>query len=200
MRASYRTAEEIFRKHEGTLRTSQAKKLGINERTLTEMVAADLLVRESRGIYRLTDLPPLAYPDLVTVALRVPKAVFCLITALSFYELTTQIPHRVHIALPQGVKKPKIDYPPLDVIWISEEPYRAGIEEHILDGLSVQMYNREKTIADCFKFRNKIGLDIALEALKEYMQMPERDINKLIGYAKIDRIKVVMQSYLEALV
>ena len=159
MRTSYQMAEEIFREHDGILRAAQAKRLGINERTLADMAAADMLVRESRGVYRLTDLPPLTYPDLVTVALRVPKAVFCLVSALSFYNLTTQIPHRVYIALPQGGNKPRIDYPPLDVVWFTEKPYQTGVEEHKLDGVPVRVYDREKTVVDCFKFRNKVGLD-----------------------------------------
>ena len=200
MRTSYRIAEEIFREHDGILRTAQAKRLGINERTLAEMVSDERLVRESRGVYRLADLPPMTHPDLVTVALRAPRAIFCLISALSFHNLTTQIPHRVWIALPQGTKPPRLAYPPLDMVWLTEGPYQAGVETYELDGVPVRIYSREKTVADCFKFRNKIGLDVALEALKDYMRLPDRDINKLVEYAKVDRVKAVMQPYLEVLV
>ncbi|MBN2499948.1 MAG: hypothetical protein JXB38_04215, partial [Anaerolineales bacterium] len=107
---------------------------------------------------------------------------------------------RVWIALPQSTKQPRLEHPPLEVVWLTEKPYQAGVEEYQLDGVTVRIYDREKTIADCFKFRNKVGLDVALEALKEYMRLPDRDINKLMAYAKVDRVKSVMQPYLEILV
>lgn len=197
-RKSFEMAEEIFRQNSGILRTSQAKKLGINEYTLVQMTEAGLLVREARGLYRLADLPPLSSPDLVQVAMRVPDSVVCLISALNFHDLTAQIPYRVYIALPRSVKAPRIDYPPLDIIYLSLLPYTTGIEEHSIDGVTVRIYNREKTVADCFKFRNKIGQDIALEALRDYLRLPDRQLNLLLEYAGIDRVQNIMRPYLEA--
>jgi predicted transcriptional regulator of viral defense system len=198
MKKTFENAVDIFRKHNGILRTGQAKKLGIHQPTLVQMCEEGLLVKEARGLYRLTDLPPLSNPDIVQVAIRVPNSVICLISALNFHQLTTQIPYRIYIALPQKTKSPRIDYPPLDIVYLSKKPYFAGIEEHILDGVSVRIYGKEKTIADCFKFRNKIGLDIALEALKDYLRQPNRNIQDLLAYARINRVEKIIRPYLQA--
>ena len=198
-RKAFQTAEEIFKQNNGILRTGKAKKLGINEVTLVQMCDDGLLVKESRGIYRLADLPPLSNPDFVQIAIRVPQAVICLISALNYHQLTTQIPYKVYIALPKDVKAPRIKHPPLDIVYLSQKPYAAGIEEIIFDGVPVRIYNREKTITDCFKFRNKIGLDIALEALKDYMHQPNRDIQKILKYARINRVEKIMTPYIQVL-
>ena len=133
------------------------------------------------------------------IAIRVPQAVICLISALNYHQLTTQIPYKVYIALPKDVKAPRIEHPPLDIVYLSQKPYAAGIEEIIFDGVPVRIYNREKTITDCFKFRNKIGLDIALEALKDYMHQPNRDIQKILKYARINRVEKIMTPYIQVL-
>jgi predicted transcriptional regulator of viral defense system len=198
MKKTFENALDIFRKHNGILRTGQAKKLGIDQPILIQMCEEGLLAKEARGLYRLADLPPLSNPDIVQVAMRVPNSVICLISALNFHQLTTQIPYRIYIAVPQKNKTPRIDYPPLDIVYLSKKPYFAGIEEHILDGVSVRIYSREKTIADCFKFRKKIGLDIALEALKDYLRQPNRDIQGILNYARIDRVAKIMRPYLQA--
>jgi len=190
-------AEKIFRNHNGILRTGQAKKLGIDQPILIQMWKEGLLIKEARGLYRLADLPPLSNPDFVQVALRVPDSIICLISALNFHQLTTQIPYRVYIALPQKVKPPRLEYPPLDIVYLSPKPYLAGIEEHTLDRVPVRIYSREKTVADCFKFRNKIGLDIALEALKDYLRQPGRDIPKILEFARINRVEKIIRPYLQ---
>jgi predicted transcriptional regulator of viral defense system len=199
MKESFQKARDIFAAKSGILRTSQANKLGIASVTLSEMVQAGLLIKEGRGLYRLAELPPLSNPDLVQVALRVPQGVICLISALAFHNLTTQIPYRVYLALPQAVKKPRIDYPPIDVVWLSQRAYHAGIEKHIIDDVNIQIYNREKTVADCFKFRNKIGQDVALEALKEYLGKQRPNFDELLHYARIDRVEKMIRPYLEVL-
>ena len=144
---------------------------------------------KSQGIYRLKESEPLGNPDLVQISLRVPRAVICLISALYFHELTTQIPHEVYIALPREVKTPKIQYPPIKAFHFSPESYQAGVVEHKLDGVRVKIYDREKTIADCFKFRSRIGLNIALEALKDYLSTPGIDIQLLVKYARVNRVE-----------
>ncbi len=155
----------------------------------------------ARGLYRLADLPPLAHPDLVAVAARVPAAVICLISALHYHGLTREIPRAVYVALPQHIRQPRLAHPPLEVVWLSPEPYEAGIQTVTLDGVDVQMYDPEKTVADSFKFRNKYGLDVALDALKAYVGQPAaaRDLPALLRYARIDRVERVMEPYLEAL-
>jgi predicted transcriptional regulator of viral defense system len=193
-------ASQIFSTHDGILKTSQALALGIAPRTLYTMRDAGLIRQISRGVYQLDNQEPLSNPDLVRVAIRISKAVICLISALHFYGLTTQIPHKVYIALPQPAEKPRLEFPPLDIIWLSEKSYRAGITEHPMDGFPIKVYSREKTIADCFKFRNKIGIDVALEALKEYLKISDRNIDQLLAYARIDRVEPLVSRYLEALI
>ena len=193
-------ATTIFREHNGLLHTSEAIRLGIAPRTLYVMRDNGLLEQISRGIYRLGELPPLANPDLVRVALRIPKGVITLISALAFHDVTTQIPHQVYVALPRHSEKPRLDYPPLRLFWFSPRSYSAGIEEHLLDNVPVQIYNLEKTIADCFKFRHQIGMDVVLEALKESLQERRCQIEPLLKYARINRVERVMRPYLEALV
>ncbi len=192
-------AIEIFEAHKGILKTSQAIALGIAPRTLYAMRDAGLIRQISRGVYQLADQEPPGNPDLVSVALRIPKAIICLISALHFYGLTTQIPHKVCIALPQAAEKPRLDFPPLDIVWLSKKSYFAGITEQQVDGVPIKIYSREKTIADCFKFRKKIGIDVALEALKDYVKTPDRQLDQLLSYARVDRVENLISRYLEAL-
>ncbi len=193
------TYKKIFATNNGILRASKAIELGVPKHTLYEMVKTGELVREAQGIYRLKETPMPGNPDLVNLSLRVPRAVFCLISALYFHELTTQIPHQVYFALPRDVKTPKIDHPPIRVFHFSLEAYQAGIVEHELDGVKVKIYDREKTVADCFKFREKIGMDVALEAVKDYLRQPKVNISLLMKYARINRVEKGLRPYLEAL-
>lgn len=187
---------KVFEENHGILKVSQAVKLGIPKHIVYQMFSKGILVKEEKGIYRLSTMEPLVNPDLVQVSLLVPKAVICLVSALYFHGLTTQIPHGVHIALPNNVPKPRIEYPPLDVYWLSTSSYGSGIGEYSLDGVFVRIYNREKTIADCFKFRKRIGEDVAIEALKDYMGQPKRQIDDILRYARANRVEKVMQPYL----
>ena len=191
--------KKIFSNHSGILRASTAIELGIPKHALYEMVKTGELIREAQGIYRLTETPMSGNPDLVNLSLRVPRAVFCLISALYFHELTSQIPHQVYFALPRDVKTPKIQIPSISVFHFSEESYKAGIVEYELDGIKVKIYDREKTVADCFKFRQKVGADVALEAVKDYLRQPKVNVSLLMKYARINRVEKVMRPYLEAL-
>jgi predicted transcriptional regulator of viral defense system len=190
---------KIFAGHNGILRASTAVDLGVPRHLLYQMAKSGELVREAQGIYRLSGSEPPGNPDLVQISLRVPRAVICLVSALYFHELTTQIPHHVHFALPRNVKTPKVQHPPIRVFHFSESSYKSGVEEHILDGITVKIYGREKTIADCFKFRERIGIDVALEGLKDYLKQPRQDVPLLMKYAKVNRVEKVMQPYLEAM-
>jgi predicted transcriptional regulator of viral defense system len=178
---------------------TDALRAGIHRRTLYQLRDARAIEQLSRGLYRLADAPPLGNPDLVTVALRVPKGVVCLISALAFHELTTQVPHEVSIAISRNSEPPRIDYPPVRVFRFSPHPFAAGVETHRLDGVPVRVYSREKTLADCFKYRNSIGLDTALEAVRLYRQQGRVNVNRLMEYAKVCRVTQVMRPYLEAL-
>ncbi|MCP4414361.1 MAG: transcriptional regulator [Gammaproteobacteria bacterium] len=190
--------EEIFRQHGGQLRMSEAIRCGISRYSLYKMRDEGVIEMVTRGIYRLVDMPPISSPDLVTVGLRFPKAVVCLISALSFHGLTTQIPHRVTIAVARTDRIPVLDYPPIQAYKFSKDAFNAGIETHQVDGVPIRVYCPEKTLADCFKFRNKIGMDVALEALKYYRKSKGFNVSKVMQYAKICRVENVMKSYLEA--
>ncbi len=189
---------KIFRECGGQLRMSEAIEQGITRYMLYSLRDKGVIEQISRGVYRLVDLPPVSNPDLVTVALRYPNAVVCLISALSFHEITTQIPHEVSIAIPRNSHPPSLEYPPLLVHRFTDQAYQTAIEEHQIDGTTVKVYSPEKTLADCFKFRNKIGMDVVLEALKLYRSRRRFDHKKILEYAKVCRVDKVVRPYLEA--
>ena len=191
-------ARDVFRAHGGTLRTREALKAGIHPRTLYAMRDVGELEQLARGVYRLAEMPPLSDPDLATVGKRVPQGVVCLISALAFHELTTQIPHVVHLALPRNTRTPRLDYPPLQVYRFSAKAFEAGVETHTIEGVDVRIYNAEKTLADSFKYRNKIGLDVALEALKAYCERRGARLQHVLEYARVCRVESVIRPYLEA--
>lgn len=182
----------------GTIRTMDAIQAGIHPRTLYQLRDAGELEVLSRGVYRLTDQEQISDPDLIIVAKRVPQAIICLVSALAYHEITTQIPHAVSIALPKGSETPRVDYPPIRVHRFSETALKEGVETHQIDGVSVSIYCPEKTLADCFKFRNKLGMDIVLEALKFYKARKKFNLEKLIKYARVCRVEKIMRPYLEA--
>ncbi|MCE5209247.1 MAG: type IV toxin-antitoxin system AbiEi family antitoxin domain-containing protein [Chloroflexi bacterium] len=200
MKKSIEKSLKIFSTHNGILRTSQAIALGIAPRVLYELLDKGLIRRLSRGVYQLSSQEHSSNPDFIRVVIRIPQAVICLISALYFYKLSTQIPHKVYIALPQSAEKPRIEFPPLDIIWPSDKVYSAGITEQQINGFSVKIYCREKTIADCFKFRNKVGMETALDALRDYLKSPECNLNALLIYARINRVEKIISPYLEALI
>lgn len=196
---AFSEAAAVFRKHGGILRTMEAVRLGVHPRTLYAMRDAGSIERLGRGLYRLADLPPLGNPDLVTVALRVPDGVFCLLSSLSVHELTTQIPHEIHIALKRGAEPPKLEHPPVRVFWFTGKAFTEGVEIHELDGIKVHVYGAAKSVADCFKYRNKLGLDVALEALKLYLREKRGRPDELLRFARVCRVENVMRPYIEAL-
>lgn len=191
--------KEIFRKHGGQLRMSEAISYGLSRYMLYKMRDDGSIEQISRGIYRLVDLPPISNPDLVTVSLRFPNAVVCLISALSFHAITTQIPHEISVAVPRNARMPSLDSPPVRAYKFSDEAFKAGIEKHQIDGVSVQIYSIEKTLADCFKYRNKLGMDVILEALKLYRSQRKFNLNMLLKYARVCRVEKVIKPYLEAM-
>lgn len=177
---------------------SEAIRYGISRYMLYKMRDDGQLEQISRGIYRLLDMPPISNPDLVTVSLRYPNAVICLISALSYHGITTQIPHVVSVAISREARIPKLDSPPIQAYKFSKDAFQAGIDTHLVDGVPVRIYCPEKTLADCFKYRNKLGMDVVLEALKLYKSQKKFQLEKLIKYARVCRVEKVMQPYLEA--
>lgn len=196
--SKYQKPISIFKKCGGVLRTKDAISAGIHPRSLYAMRDEGIVEVLSRGVYRLSELPPLGDPDLVSVSLRIPKSVVCLISALSFYEITTQIPHQVYIAIDRHSRPPKVDFPPVRIFRFTGDAYKSGIETHQTEGVQLRVYCPEKTISDCFKYRNKIGLDVALEALKLYRERIGFKVDDLMHFARICRVEKVMRPYLEA--
>lgn len=182
----------------GQIRMAQALKAGISRTILYTFRDEGLLEQVSRGVYRMSELPPVSNPDLVTIALRAPNAVLCLVSALSFHHITTQIPHMVYIALPRRAIAPRINLPPLSVHRFSGQAYTSGIEQHDIDGTRIKVYSPEKTLVDCFKFRNSLGMEIVLEALKLYRSRMRLKVDDLLKYARICRVERIMRPYLEA--
>lgn len=188
----------IFKESGGQLRMSEALERGLSRYMLYSLRDKGIVEQISRGVYRLVELPPVSNPDLLSTAVRYPNAVVCLISALSFHEITTQIPHEVSMAIPRKSWTPSADYPPVIFHRFTEEAYKAGIEEHEIDGARVRVYSPEKTLADCFKFRHKLGMDIVLEALKLYRSRMKFDHRKILEYARTCRVEKIMRPYLEA--
>ena len=183
------------------MRTSEALSAGIHQRVLYGMRNEGILVPLSRGVYQLKEGRSINSPDIITVWKRVPKAAVCLVSALSIHNLTLQVPHYVYLAVNSDETRviPRVEHPPTRVFLYSTRVFNSGLEHVTLDGFSIPVYSPEKTIADCFKHRNKIGLDVALEALKLYRERKKVRVDKLLEYARICRVEKVMRPYLEAI-
>ena len=201
-RSSARHIEKITRlaDRQKMLRSRDLAQHRISRTALARMEARGEIERLGRGLYALPGASGTLHQSLVEVAKRVPKAVACLLTALRFHELTTQAPFEVWIALPRGAWRPRLEYPQLRVLRFSGASLMEGIETHVIQGVPVKVYNPAKTVADCFKYRNKFGLDVALEALRECWREKKATIDELNRYADVCRVRNVMRPYLESLV
>lgn len=186
-------------KKAGVLRPRDLDRYGIARQYLGRLEQAGKLQRIGRGLYALPDAQPTEHRDLAEVAKRVPSGVICLLSALRFHELTTQAPHQVWIAIDRKARRPRMDQPPLRVVRFSGAALHEGVEEHVLEGVSARVFSPAKTIADCFKYRHKIGLDVAIEALREGRHSRRCSMDELWRYAGICRVRNVMRPYLEAL-
>jgi predicted transcriptional regulator of viral defense system len=184
---------------QGFLRASDLGAIGVPRVVLTRLSASGRVERVERGLYRLPGANASEYESLAAIALKAPQAVFCLLSALQFHGLTTQLPRQIWIAMPRGSHTPRIAYPPVKMVQMADETYSAGIEEHVRDGVRLRVYAVAKTIADCFKHRNRIGLDVALEALRDARAARRATADELWRYAKICRVANVMRPYLEAI-
>jgi predicted transcriptional regulator of viral defense system len=182
------------------LRSRDVEALGIHREYLRRMEQQGLLMRAGRGIYSLLDADFTAHHSLVEATQRVPHGVVCLLSALRFHEITTQAPFEVWLAIHGKAHLPKEELLPLHIVYMSGRAFESGIEVHLLEGQSVKVYSLAKTVADCFKYRNKIGLDVALEALREAWRGKRCTMDQLWDYAKICRVGNVMRPYLESLV
>lgn len=193
------SASKLLQKHGPLVRFSEAIALGIHRDTLRAMREQGALEQVSRGLYRLSAAREIEQPDLVVVSTRVPGAVVCLVSALSLHELTTQIPHAVDIALEQGRKRPRLEYPPIRTHWWSHAALTEGVETRNVGGVEVLVTSPERSVADAFRYRNQLGLDLAVEALRSWKERRGSRPEKLLTAAKTVRVERVIRPYLQAL-
>ena len=179
--------------------TREIAAAGIHRQALTRLVEAGTLERVARGVYRLPEQAATEHHGLVLASIAIPQATVCLLSALQFHNVGTQLPAQVWIAIDRRARQSSLKYPPLRVMRYSGEALTAGVETHRLEGRAVRVYSVAKTLADCFKYRNKIGLDVALEALREAWRARRFTMDDLHREAQVCRVQRVMQPYLEAL-
>jgi predicted transcriptional regulator of viral defense system len=183
----------------GVIQAKEAEARGIHRQYLKRLEQQGLLIRSARGIYTFANAPITERHTLVEAVKRVPQGVICLLSALNFHELTTQVPFEVWLAIPSKARAPKENLLPLRMVHMSDHALEAGIEEYEIEGTRVAVYSPAKTVVDCFKFRSKIGLDVALEALRDCLRKKCCTVDEIWQYAKICRMQNVMRPYIEAL-
>jgi len=187
-------------RHRRVLRASDVRAHGWSPQLLIRLHQLGKLQRIARGLYGLPDADVTEHQTLIEVCQRLPKGVLCLLSALQFHEIGTQLPHDVWVALPEGSQTPVLSYPTLRIARLRGAAYSDGIQIVTDHGAAIRVYSAAKTVTDCFKFRHKIGLDVALEALKDAWRSRKVTMADLCYFAKINRVERVMQPYLEALV
>jgi predicted transcriptional regulator of viral defense system len=199
MRSANRQRALRLIKGQGLARPKDLEAQGVTRVQLARLVEEGLVHRRARGVYVAAGHAPTAEHTLAQVAKRVPDAVLCLLTALRFHELTTQSPAEVWIALPEKARLPRLDYPRLRVARFSGAARTEGIETHRVEGVSLRVYSAAKTVADCFKYRNKLGIDVAVEALRDFSRRHRGRATELARFARICRVSRVMQPYLDSI-
>lgn len=183
----------------GMLRACDLDTIGAPRVALARLTASGQLEKVARGVYRRAGSHGSEHESFAAVAAKVPQAVFCLLTALQFHELTTQRPRQVWIAMPRGSHVPRMDYPPIKMVQFTGDAYTAGIQEMERDGVTLRVFSVAKTVADCFKHRNKIGLDVAIEALKDARSSKKATMDDIWRSAEICRVANVMRPFMEAI-
>jgi predicted transcriptional regulator of viral defense system len=189
----------VLRVAEGVLRPRDVALHGISRAAIASLTAAGALERVGRGLYVPKGYRVTEHHTLVEAAKRVPAGIVCLLSALSFHSLTTQSPHEIWLAIDVKARKPKVDWPPLRIVRFSGEARAFGVDQHVIEGVSVSITSRAKTVADCFKYRNKIGIDVAIDALRDYLRKRGRSMDDLLRAAEVCRVARVMTPYIEAL-
>jgi predicted transcriptional regulator of viral defense system len=197
-RAGYAQRVLELARHQGLLMASDVSRRGIPRTYLQRLVRAGLLVRSARGHYRVSAADLSEHHSLAEAAARVPRGVVCLLSALRFHGLTTQNPVEVWVAVEHKAWRPRPGYPPLRLVFLSSRTLVLGVETHRISGVSVRVYSAARTVADCFKFRHKLGIDVALEALRDYRRQHRGGMDALERYARVCRVERVMRPYLEA--
>lgn len=192
--------KDIFARKKGIARTEDLTREGVSKYYIRKYEQSGEIIRIKRGIYRYAEFENDQHAEMIEVAKVIPNGVLCLLSALSFYELTTYNPWEYQIAIERKSRKPRLpDYPPIKVFYFSKKQFEYGMEEVEVGGHKISIYNREKTICDIIRYREKIGIDLMKEGLRNYLQSPEKNINKLMECAEVMRVKTVLLKYLEVL-
>jgi len=199
MLSSQKRALAVLRRHIGFARTRDFEQAGVGRWVLSALVKAGVIERVRHGLYRLPDVPALDHRDMVEACAAVPRGVVFLLSALSYYDLTTYSPWRVSLAVQSKTKVVLPQSPPIELHYLSPQYYELGVITLDLPAGKIQIYDREKTVCDCLRYRNRIGLDLALEGLKNYLRSPNRNTDKLLRYARLCRIEQLLRRYLEAM-
>lgn len=193
------TACNLLRQ-KGLVRMSDLRDAGVGAETVARMVREGAVMRVARGLYQLADTMPDPRRSLAEASALVPKGVICLTSALQFHELTLQMPSAVWIAIDRTGWKPKVEYPPIRFVRFGNQALTEGVKRHLIEGIEVPIFEPAKTIVDCFRYRNKIGLDIALEGLREGLRTKRATPDQLWEFARTARVWSVMHPYVEAMV
>ena len=183
----------------GTFTTGEAVRAGLSARTLYRRCGAGEVTRVSRGVYQITGATNAISPDYAAIAKRVPNGVICLLSALYHHGLTTEIPREIHIAVSRDASIPRLDYPRVRVFRMSPAPFQAGIEQLTIGGAELRIFSPEKTLADCFKYRNLFGVSTAVEALRSYVSRQGGNPGRILDMARVCRVEEIIRPYLEAL-
>jgi len=182
------------------VRTEELSRVGVHRQTIRRMVEAGDIIKIARGLYSFPDYQPMEKYSLIEAQKLVAKGVVCLLSALSYHGIGTQNPSEVWMAIPRETRPPKIDNSPVKIVKFSGAGYQNGIETHIIENNEIKIYNIPKTISDCFKYRNKLGIDVAIEALKDVMLNKRTTVDELLKYSEICRVRQIITPYMESLV
>ena len=199
MLSSQKRALAVLRQHIGFARTRDFEQAGVGRWVLSALVKAGVIERVRHGLYRLPDAPALDHRDMVEACAAVPRGVVFLLSALSYYDLTTYNTWRVSLAVQSKAKVVLPQSPPIELHYLRPQYYELGVITLDLPAGRIRIYDREKTVCDCLRYRNRIGLDLALEGLKNYLRSPDRNTDKLLRYARLCRIEQLLRRYLEAM-
>jgi predicted transcriptional regulator of viral defense system len=203
MKVASNTAEQAILQmalKTGVVRAREIREAGLHPEYLRKLCKSGHLIRTGRGLYSLADGNFTEHHSFAEACKRVPRGTICLLSALNYHEIGTQNPHQIWMAIDRAMRKPKVDYPPIRIFRFSGPSLKEGIEEKKIEGVSVRVYGPAKTVADCFKYRNKVGIDVAIGALKECWRYRRCEIDDLVYYARICRVRKIMQPYMEAIV
>lgn len=196
----YKKIIKIFMAHNGYARSKDILAEGIHPRDIKSNLDKGLIIKVKNGLYRLSDTPVISNQSFIDLACAVPEGVICLLSALSYYELTTFNPSIISVAIHRKSWRPKIEYPPVEFYYFSKKQFESGIDKIKIGDHKISIYCREKTICDCFRYRNKLGIDIAKEGLSEYLHRKDRNLERLLEYAKICRVKALMEIWINAMI